>query len=196
MSPIARTFLLGAAVVALATVVSFADNAPAGPVTLDQGIDAATLYQYHHTDQGTRLLPAAFLAALRMPDDSKLMSPANVSKWGFLVDSSPPDKLNPYQWPIGFSISDGKEDGGIPTAGITCAACHTGEIDYQGRQVRIEGGQSYINLPAFQKAVYAALKGDGGGRRPPGAVLSGRGGFGLSGGPGAGRLPDRRRDGD
>jgi hypothetical protein len=39
--------------------------------------------------------------------------------------------------------------GGISIAGLTCAACHTGQVEYKGTAVRIEGGQSMIDLAGF-----------------------------------------------
>jgi hypothetical protein len=127
-------------------------------VAIDQNIDRATLQRYYHTDQGTRLLPAAFLEALKNADgNGRLMSTENYRKWGFIVDKAGPSKSNPYGWPLGFTVSDPKVSGGIRVAGVTCAFCHTGQIDYHGAVIRIEGGQSYIDVPAFQGAVFAAV---------------------------------------
>ena len=43
---------------------------PGRKVTIDQKVDQATLSRYHHTDQGTRLIPAAWLAAVQKADGS------------------------------------------------------------------------------------------------------------------------------
>jgi hypothetical protein len=42
-------------------------------------------------------------------------------------------------------------------AGINCAACHTGQIEYKGTAVRINGGQAMLDSNAFFRGVYAAL---------------------------------------
>jgi hypothetical protein len=133
---------------------------PAAPdrVTLEQGVDQATLTRYHHTDQGTRIMPAAFLQALKTADGkSQLMSADNMRDWGFIVDGETAGTLNPFGWPVGFTVSDPKVSSGIPVAGITCAACHTGQLDYKGTHVRIEGGQGNPDLSAFQMEVFAAI---------------------------------------
>ena len=79
-------FLGGAGLVAATMVASAAGNVPATYFPIDQGVDQPTLEQYHHTDQGTRLVPAAWLAALEMPDGSgKVMSPDVMRRYGFLV---------------------------------------------------------------------------------------------------------------
>lgn len=147
--------LAGAACVSgIALAVS---RGPSAPLMLDQGIDAATLRLYHHTDQGTRLIPAAWMQALRMPDGSRLMDRANTERFGFISSDHGPNALNPYGWPIGWTVSDPKASGGVVVAGVTCAACHTGQLEYQGRKVRIEGGQSMADVPAFEAAVIQAL---------------------------------------
>lgn len=124
-----------------------------------EAVNSADLLRYHHTDQGTRILPAAFLAALKLPDgSSQLMSPVNLQRWGFLYDQQPDDTAgNPYRWPVGFTVTDASLTNGIPIAGITCAACHTGQIEYHGTPIRIEGGQSNLDLPLFQGAVFASI---------------------------------------
>ena len=108
MSRILGAWLVGGASLIAASVAALAASiAPPRYVTLDQGIDQATLEQYHHTDQGTRLVPAAWLAALEMPDGSgKVMSSEMMRKYGFLVDNQAKTPSNPYGWPLGWTVSD------------------------------------------------------------------------------------------
>lgn len=149
MRSVSRPALLAACLLALSGTPSFA-AAPQRLVSLDQGIDRATLRRYHHTDQGTRLVPAAWLAALERADGrGRFMANDNLRRFGFDIDPSGRTPLNPYGWPIGLTVSDAKASGPIPMAGFTCALCHTGELDYRGTAIRIEGGQAMIDLPAF-----------------------------------------------
>ena len=152
--------LLGGVVCTSAVVFAMAaTELPRVFISIDQNIDQATLHTYHHTDQGTRIMPAAFLQALEMADgSSKVMNPDNLRKWGFLVDNIAADALNPYGWPLGFTVSDPQTSNGIAVAGVTCALCHTGQLEYRGTAIRIEGGQSNVDLPAFQAALYAAIQ--------------------------------------
>ncbi|GAA0637086.1 di-heme-cytochrome C peroxidase [Brevundimonas lenta] len=132
-----------------AIVVSAAD-APPPAVDLEQGIDQATLDRYHHTDQGTRLLPAAWLAALEKPDGSgKVMNTEDLRRYGFLVDNVQTGPGNPYGWPLGWTVSDPAQNNGVAIAGFSCAMCHTGQIEYQGKVMVVEGGQSMIDLFPF-----------------------------------------------
>ena len=159
MTPKYLLLLLGGSIcTSLAAVTLASAGKPAQPIVLDQKVDARTLARYHHIDQGTRLLPAAWLAALKTADgSSKLMAPSTVARFGFLQGDGT-TALNPYAWPLGFTVSDPKSSGGVAIAGITCAACHTGQIEYRGRAVRIDGGQSMVDLAAFEGAVLAALR--------------------------------------
>lgn len=159
MSRTSLGLFVGGLAVLTASVAAFAaiDTAPTKFVSLNQGVDAATLQRYHYTDQGTRLLPAAWLAALRTRDGRKFMSPENLRQYGFIVDNIQKDAMNPYGWPVGISMSRPQTTGGIAIAGFTCAMCHTGELDYKGTAVRIEGGQAMIDLPVFVDAVEDAL---------------------------------------
>ncbi len=124
-----------------AAVGTAASGTSGGPLAIDQQVDQATLREYHHTDQGTRIMPAAFLQALKTADgSSRLMSADNLRKWGFLVDGVTADALNPYGWPVGFTVSDPAFSKGVAVAGVTCALCHTGQLEHRGVAIRIEGG--------------------------------------------------------
>lgn len=119
-------------------------------LAIDQKLDAATLQRYHHTDQGTRLVPAAWLAAVDQADGSgKFMAAAHLQQMGFITQPVVVNALNPYGWPIGFTVSNPARSGGVAIAGLSCAACHTGQLAYKGQLIRIEGGQSLVNLTPF-----------------------------------------------
>jgi hypothetical protein len=151
-------FFGGAGLVAATMAASAAGNAPPTYFPIDQGIDQPTLEQYHHTDQGTRLVPAAWLAALEMPDGSgKVMSPDVMRRYGFLVDNPARSPRNPYGWPVGWTVSDPAQTDGIAIAGFSCAMCHTGRIDYHGASMIIEGGQSMIDIFPFVDVVAEAF---------------------------------------
>jgi RoxA-like, cytochrome c-like len=40
---------------------------------------------------------------------------------------------------------------------LTCAACHTGQIEFKGTAMRIEGGQSMIDLAGFAENIIGAI---------------------------------------
>lgn len=69
---------------------------------------------------------------------------------------------NPDGLPVGFARSPGFED---PTTGrklpdqlgLTCAACHTGQMTYKGTSFRIDGAPAMTDLGSFRKVLGLAL---------------------------------------
>ncbi len=135
------------------------------------GWDLNQAQWFHHASQGTRILPRAWFINLQQPslDPSvpKIVEGDYLQRFGFLPSTI--DKtLNPDGLPIGFAI-DWEFDAPYarppwkgPVVGLTCAACHTGQIQVQDshgvvRSVRIEGGSAMINVSAFQTAIGVAL---------------------------------------
>jgi cytochrome c5 len=153
------TFAVAACLAASVLMLRGADTVAAQAadpvVRLQQGWDDAHEQTFYHTPQGTVIMPAIWLAALQSPDGMPFMAPEHMQKLGFLSDDRSP--ANPYGWPIGFAINPAKDVGGAATAGLTCAACHTGEISYHGETARVDGGQAHIDLDAFKKDLSEAI---------------------------------------
>lgn len=104
---------------------------------------------YYYTPQGTQVkgLRYEWFRALEMPfGSSKFATPDYLARFGFLVD--PEQKatpLNPGNLPVGFARHEDAETG-EHYLDITCSACHTGELRYQGQAVRIDGGAALHSL--------------------------------------------------
>jgi mono/diheme cytochrome c family protein len=77
---------------------------------------------------------------------------------------------NPDRLPIGFVRTtaypdrryvgaDTTEVGQVMPSviGFTCAACHTGQLNYEGRGIHIDGGSAMVDLGKFREAVGYAL---------------------------------------
>src|SRR5204862_468076 len=85
--------------------VSVPKPTPVKLVPLDQGWSWELTREYHHTSQGTKILPKAWLLSLEEPSldpifsGAKLASREYLSRFGFLYD---PD-AGPDDWPIGFA---------------------------------------------------------------------------------------------
>ena len=137
---------------------------PAQAVRLDQRWTDEQRQQFHHTPQGTRLLPADWFRALEQPCFSPFgcdlfADPAYLSGFGFIPSHA--DALNPDGLPIGFAVDkdfvDPIDKHAYPVVGLTCAACHTGELYYGKYAVQVEGAPGMIEVAAFQKALGLAL---------------------------------------
>ena len=127
----------------------------ARPTYLDQGWSARQRKSWYSISQGSRLLPRSWMRALEVAQDqTKFLSPANMSRLGYLPGRRPSDL------PLGFAV-DFAADGGFagPAVGMTCAACHTGELRLKGRPVRVDGGPPLANYEAFMAEFLASLKG-------------------------------------
>lgn len=100
-------------------------------------------------------------------------SPKSAAKpdgaYGYVKDERT-SKFDGYDWnsanlPVGFSVGGDWINLGtnkklsIPgtgrnatRVGLTCAACHTGQLEYAGHRLLIDGGQSMISLDKFRES--------------------------------------------
>jgi hypothetical protein len=163
--------LIGAAVYAVKklmptfTVTVPEYREPGELVQVNQGWTDAERLQFHHTAQGTRLVPYAWFKVLEQPCFSlsgceEFRNLHYLSRFGFLASKADP-KLNPDGLPVGFSYQENFYDPisqrSYPALGLTCAACHTGELHYGKYAVRIDGAPAMIEVTQFQKALGLAL---------------------------------------
>lgn len=118
-------------------------------VYLDQNWTAADREFFYFTDQGSRLVPYDLFLHLEQADSEALLrSPENILRLGFIpgnVSAANPDGL-----PIGFARNENH-------LGLTCAACHTQQLKYENKIVRIDGGQGMGNLPMLIKALATSM---------------------------------------
>jgi len=123
---------------------------------LEQGWTQEQREFFRYASQGTFIMPAPILEALEQDDGSRCMSPDNLRRFGLAFDGANAPG-NPYGWPIGFIVDAGSQSGGVPQAGLTCAACHSGQLQYRGERIQIDGGRSNIDLNSFVAALSRAL---------------------------------------
>jgi hypothetical protein len=144
-------------------------------------VDVATLEQgwnpgwkvgeaqwFHHADQGTKVLHYNWFLALDQPELSVLSTPGKFSdpkylqRFGFIPSREDP-RMNPHGLPVGFAINPKFQEPQAdapppyPIVGLTCAACHTGQINYQGKGLRIDGGSGMVDLGKFKLALGRAM---------------------------------------
>ena len=120
--------------------------------------------RWYSATQGSRLIPRTWLESLEQPDRTSLfLEPAYIRSFGYLS--------RPGFLPIGFAQDNGPDTKlertklkwkadqkpSEPWVGLTCSACHTSQITYQGEVLRIDGGQAVSDLQKFIKALNLAL---------------------------------------
>jgi mono/diheme cytochrome c family protein len=124
------------------------------------GAEAAMIYsangwtnaeraQYYHLAEGSELMPYALLANLTSSNTGKPFL-QDMERFGFLPDAAGP--MNPRGLPVGVTVSRSRNAGtaGIEIVGFNCAACHVGELTYQGKRVRVDGAPAMVNLQQYQ----------------------------------------------
>lgn len=118
-------------------------------VYLDQGWGPLETLWYYHADQGSMLMPYDVLLHLEQPQSADpFLAPAHLSRFRLLLQHATPN--NPDALPVGFARHGDR-------VGLTCAACHTSQINYHGTAVRIDGGPAMADIAGLLHEVRLAL---------------------------------------
>lgn len=123
------------------------------PVYVDQGWSASDSLWFYNTTQGSNLMPYDLFVELEQADSQVLFrSSKNIDFFRYLPQK--PTFFNPDGLPVGFvqDAYDGKD-----YIGFTCAACHTGQVNFKGKAIRIDGGPAMADMDGFLKALEQAL---------------------------------------
>lgn len=123
----------------------------ADPFTyVDQGRNwkPADRRDFYTRDQGSRVIPLAWLRALKT-DDGKPFLWDGLARYGYLAN---PD--NPAGLPVGFMAVGpaGRQD-----VGVNCSACHTRQIVVDGREYRIDGAPALTDYQAYMTDLTRAV---------------------------------------
>jgi len=143
---------------------AFGESYPT-PVYLEQGWSPSESLWFYNTTQGSNLMPYDLFLALEQADSTELLrSNQNVDKYRYLPQN--PTFFNPDGLPVGFTKDTYQ---GKDYVGYTCAACHTGQVNYTDKAgkttaIRIDGGPSMADmvgfLTALEKSMQATLDDD------------------------------------
>ena len=116
---------------------------PAAETFLDQGWTQRDRATFTTTPQGSHLMPLPWFLALRRPDRDEAFAGDQLQRYGYLPTAAPGTAA---ALPVGF-VRDGTA--ADPQLGMTCAACHTGQLRDNGRAGRIDGGRANADFQAF-----------------------------------------------
>ena len=137
-------------------------------INLQQCWDKSDQIRFYTTNQGGQIAPYELVKYLEMPlSTDKFFTRANFERWRFLPlektdrdQDSDVDKDLP-NWPLGFVINNtasGKEAWRGQWLGVTCAACHTAQVEYGTKKLRIDGAPTMADLNQFLWDLQAALR--------------------------------------
>ena len=110
-----------------------------GVRSLNQGWSEADRQTFDGTRQGSYLMPLPWFQALRRTDADAPFAGDQLQRYGYLRSAT-------AALPVGF-VRDGSA--ADPYVGMTCAACHTGQLQVQGVTWRIEGGRAKADFQRF-----------------------------------------------
>ncbi len=109
-----------------------------------QGWTAADREQFYHLDMGGEIIPLDWLQALESSRTGKPFL-QDIERFGLLSDPE-----NSHGLPVGLTVNESRDSRFAgKMVGLNCAACHTAEITYQGRTIRIDGGAGMFDATAF-----------------------------------------------
>jgi hypothetical protein len=123
--------------------VNFDRPDPSIVADYSNGLTAAQKESYYHLSQGAEILPWFVLSAVDAADSSKPFV-ENLSRYGLLPDPARDDGV-----PVGLTVTSNPFTFGMDFVGITCAACHVGELRHDGKAVRVDGAPNMFNLQLF-----------------------------------------------
>ena len=133
--------------------IKFDQADPAIVADYSNGLTAAQRETYYHLSQGAEILPWTLLTAVDVADpNSSKPFVENLARYGLLPDPGRSDGL-----PVGLTVSSNPFTFGMQFAGITCAACHVGEVRHGGKAVRIDGAPNMFNMQLFYSEAVDAL---------------------------------------
>ena len=135
-----------------------------------QGKDPGELARtWYRTPQGSYLLDYdVFMSIPAASSQRPFSARENLESYGFLyLDRYVQGVTDDDGLPIGV-VKDTQGEGHKPLekhaqaltrdyVGLTCAACHTGDLNYNGRRFLIHAGQSNIDYERFISNLYAAV---------------------------------------
>ena len=140
------------------------------PSWLDQHWSEKQRQQFYTISQGSQMMPLSWFLSLERPETAEPFLSDGLRRFGYLPNPRGP--LNPYGLPVGFTI-DSIQSGGPPQecptgpssagrpvywVGMTCAACHTGQVSYKGITKLIDGGPTGADLLALIQQINLALQ--------------------------------------
>ncbi len=136
-----------------------AEGERADVLFLDQGWDDKMRERFYYTPQGSRMMPYKWFLALELADGKGLFSdPAYLRSLGWISEVNSKGELNPDGLPIGFAIDPVERHETGHWVGLTCAACHTNNIEVNGQSVRVDGAPTLADFDRFVKELGAALQ--------------------------------------
>jgi len=136
------------------------DESYTTPTYLEQGWEKSDSLWFYNTTQGSALIPYDFFMVLELKGSQTLFRDNSVfDKYRYLPQEA--SKFNPDSLAVGF-VKDSYTRRDVKKErdyiGYTCAACHTGQVNYQGKAIRIDGGPAMADMDGYLKELQASME--------------------------------------
>lgn len=123
--------------------------------TFDQNWSDNIRDKFWFTSQGSQIIPYKWIVHLERTDSRQLFRNVDhMNSLGYIpVESS---SANPGGLPIGFAV-DFDQKTGRAWVGLTCAACHTNQLNYSEYKILVEGAPALANFTKFFSELVQSL---------------------------------------
>ncbi|UGY20168.1 MULTISPECIES: hypothetical protein [Bradyrhizobium] len=101
---------------------------------------AAARADFYSRDQGSRSISLSWMQALKQTNGQPFLADG-LSRYGYLRNPA-----NTANLPVGFHAS-GPQD--FQVVGMTCSACHSRQIEVDGKVYRVDGGPGFVDFYAL-----------------------------------------------
>jgi hypothetical protein len=138
------------------------EGAFSGEVTLCQNWDAQDQQKFWFLSQGSQIIPYKWFLFLEQPDNSKLfVDGQHMDSFRYLPQKK--TTLNPDGLPIGFTKDAAKNNPAYQRIsqdwlGLSCAACHTGQVEFQGHKMLVDGAPTMADIESFMHTLAKAMQ--------------------------------------
>ena len=128
---------------------------PGDIIYTEQGWDDESRRWYYSASQGTLVIPYDWFIALEQPTSRKsLIDPEYFTRFRLIPNPDP--QFNPDLLPLGVTKATHPVTGNHWVS-FTCAMCHTGQLNYRGTAVRIDGAPSQQDFDWFTQEMIKSL---------------------------------------
>lgn len=120
-----------------------------------QGWDDESRRWYYSASQGTLVIPYAWFIALEQPNSRQsIIADDYVTRFRLIPNPDP--EFNPDYLPVGVTKATHPVTGRAWVS-FTCAMCHTGQLNYRGMSVRIDGAPSQQDFNSYTQEMVKSL---------------------------------------
>ena len=126
------------------------------PVTYSENaMTPADRLEFYHLPEGSELFPVAWILYMESPKTKRPFI-ENLERFGLVPDPEGPlFEGTSIHVPVGVTIKEREGTAALRPfglsrmVGVNCAACHVGQIEYGGKNLRIDGAPNMFDIVGF-----------------------------------------------